>query len=135
MWNDKPNNLVFLGKGPLKEFYMNKVKEQVLPSVAITSLWLESADYPRLLGVLFPPILNFCCLVIALCANYVFFYRFCGPWCQLTLFFQRPGSADESSRHVWLWITRMRCELQLVSLSCALKLHSQEQITSFLFGR
>ncbi|GAU93055.1 hypothetical protein RvY_05046 [Ramazzottius varieornatus] len=42
--------LVVTGKGPLKEFYMNKVREENFRSVSITSLWLDSADYPRLLG-------------------------------------------------------------------------------------
>ncbi|OQV19587.1 UDP-glycosyltransferase TURAN [Hypsibius exemplaris] len=42
--------LVVTGKGPLKDFYMSRVKQEPLETVAITSFWLETADYPRLLG-------------------------------------------------------------------------------------
>lgn len=43
--------LVFVtGKGPMKEFYMEKISKLRLQSISIHTLWLAPADYPRLLA-------------------------------------------------------------------------------------
>jgi beta-1,4-mannosyltransferase len=44
--------MVITGKGPLKEYYMNKVgeKQQEWRFVKCVSLWLEAEDYPLVLG-------------------------------------------------------------------------------------
>lgn len=41
---------VITGKGPLKEYFMKKVKETTWSKVNIVSLWLEPEDYPVLLA-------------------------------------------------------------------------------------
>jgi beta-1,4-mannosyltransferase len=38
------------GKGPLKEQFMKKVEEKGLKHFTIKSIWLDSDDYPKLLG-------------------------------------------------------------------------------------
>lgn len=46
-----PHILLFVtGKGPLKEYYINKIDQLHLTRVAIRTVWLEPEDYPRLLG-------------------------------------------------------------------------------------
>ena len=41
---------VITGKGPLKEHYQGQMRALRLRHVAICTMWLEPADYPRLLG-------------------------------------------------------------------------------------
>lgn len=49
--NKYPNLLIIVtGKGPLKEYYINKMKSINLTHVAFRTVWLESQDYPKLLG-------------------------------------------------------------------------------------
>lgn len=53
--NGGNTNLPFLvvivtGKGPLKEFYREKMNKLALKRVAILTMWLTSEDYPKLLG-------------------------------------------------------------------------------------
>lgn len=45
-------NMVFIitGKGPMKEFYENKIKELSLHHTRVLTLWLAAEDYPKLLG-------------------------------------------------------------------------------------
>jgi beta-1,4-mannosyltransferase len=38
------------GKGPLKEFYEQKISQLTLSSVAVKTVWLEPGDYPRILA-------------------------------------------------------------------------------------
>lgn len=46
-----PCVLLFVtGKGPLKEYYLQKIGRLELSHVAIRTVWLEPDDYPRLLG-------------------------------------------------------------------------------------
>eukprot|EP00884_Botryococcus_braunii_P002445 jgi/Botrbrau1/12200/Bobra.0186s0105.1 len=48
---DYPRLLIFVtGKGPQKEQYLQQMQGLDLRRVAFRTLWLESADYPRLLG-------------------------------------------------------------------------------------
>jgi len=42
--------VVITGKGPMKEFYMEKIRKTHWNHVRVLTQWLESADYPRLLG-------------------------------------------------------------------------------------
>lgn len=43
--------LIVTGKGPLKEFYQNKIATMNLtPRVSVLTMWLETTDYPKLLG-------------------------------------------------------------------------------------
>ncbi|KAG2482357.1 hypothetical protein HYH03_018707 [Edaphochlamys debaryana] len=42
--------LLITGKGPQKEMYLAKIAAMSFSKVAIRALWLESADYPLLLG-------------------------------------------------------------------------------------
>jgi len=54
--NDTNSNkfckILFLitGRGPQRDFYMNKIKETPLNFFTIRSIWLESDDYPKILG-------------------------------------------------------------------------------------
>lgn len=41
---------VITGQGPLKKFYESKIKEMKLVKTRIITTWLESSDYPLLLG-------------------------------------------------------------------------------------
>jgi len=41
---------IITGKGPLKEHYANEIKNKIWRSVEIVLPWLESEDYPKLLG-------------------------------------------------------------------------------------
>eukprot|EP00117_Sycon_ciliatum_P000195 scpid68855/ scgid6362/ Chitobiosyldiphosphodolichol beta-mannosyltransferase; Asparagine-linked glycosylation protein 1 homolog; Beta-1,4-mannosyltransferase; GDP-Man:GlcNAc2-PP-dolichol mannosyltransferase; GDP-mannose-dolichol diphosphochitobiose mannosyltransferase len=41
---------VITGKGPQKQFYLDKVKELKFTRISVETPWLEAADYPRLLG-------------------------------------------------------------------------------------
>lgn len=41
---------VITGKGPLKEYFMKKIKETVWNKVTVVSIWLEPEDYPILLA-------------------------------------------------------------------------------------
>ena len=41
---------VFLGKGPLKEYYQTIISTKNFKHVKICTPWLEPEDYPRLLG-------------------------------------------------------------------------------------
>lgn len=53
---DLPRILVMItGKGPLKDMYMTKIQEaqRAWDFVRCISAWLDSADYPLLLGSLF----------------------------------------------------------------------------------
>jgi len=46
-----PFILLFVtGKGPLKEFYVERIEQLQLQCVAIRTVWLEPGDYPILLG-------------------------------------------------------------------------------------
>ena len=42
--------IVFLGKGPLKEYYQTLISKKNFKHVNICTPWLEPEDYPRLLG-------------------------------------------------------------------------------------
>lgn len=42
--------VVVTGKGPQKQFYLEKISRMKLVNVAIQTLWLEPADYPRILA-------------------------------------------------------------------------------------
>ncbi|CAJ1927649.1 unnamed protein product [Cylindrotheca closterium] len=42
--------MVVTGKGPQKEHYLERISQLKLESIAIQTLWLEPADYPRLLA-------------------------------------------------------------------------------------
>ncbi|PIO29100.1 hypothetical protein AB205_0145470 [Aquarana catesbeiana] len=44
------NRLVYIGKGPLKEYYCKLIKELQLQNIQICTPWLEAEDYPVLLG-------------------------------------------------------------------------------------
>ena len=48
----KPVKIVcaITGKGPMKDYYCTKVKEMNLENVLICTPWLESGDYPKLIG-------------------------------------------------------------------------------------
>uniref|UniRef100_A0A6A7G8H1 UDP-Glycosyltransferase/glycogen phosphorylase n=1 Tax=Hirondellea gigas TaxID=1518452 RepID=A0A6A7G8H1_9CRUS len=47
----EPNFLFLItGKGPEKEFYEQKIRSMNLIRCKVITLWLEAADYPRLLG-------------------------------------------------------------------------------------
>lgn len=41
---------VVTGKGPMKEFYESKMKNLVFKKIKIRTTWLETSDYPALLG-------------------------------------------------------------------------------------
>lgn len=46
-----PKLICFItGKGPLKQYYLNKIKEQQWKNVHIITPWLEPNDYPLLLA-------------------------------------------------------------------------------------
>lgn len=45
-----PILLYVTGKGPLKQFYIDKISKLDLLRVAIRTVWLEPGDYPKLLG-------------------------------------------------------------------------------------
>lgn len=43
--------VVITGKGPLKEFYLEKISKTThMQNVQILTVWLESEDYPKLLA-------------------------------------------------------------------------------------
>ena len=42
--------LAITGKGPEKEYYLEKISEIELKKVSILTPWLEADDYPKLLG-------------------------------------------------------------------------------------
>jgi hypothetical protein len=42
--------ILFAGKGPQKEFYKNKIEKEEWKHVKFCLPWLESEDYPVLLG-------------------------------------------------------------------------------------
>ena len=42
--------LAITGKGPEKEYYLEKISEIELKKVSIFTPWLEADDYPKLLG-------------------------------------------------------------------------------------
>jgi beta-1,4-mannosyltransferase len=42
--------VIVTGKGPLKSMYLKKIEKLALKHVTIQTMWLEAADYPRLLG-------------------------------------------------------------------------------------
>uniref|UniRef100_A0A0K0F080 Beta-1,4-mannosyltransferase n=1 Tax=Strongyloides venezuelensis TaxID=75913 RepID=A0A0K0F080_STRVS len=53
--NDKSDDLpnivcVITGKGPMKEYYLNEIKNYDLQKVSFITPWLEASDYPKLLG-------------------------------------------------------------------------------------
>ena len=53
---DLPRILVMItGKGPLKDMYMGRIQEaqQAWDFVRCISAWLDSADYPLLLGLFY----------------------------------------------------------------------------------
>ncbi|GMH58275.1 hypothetical protein TrST_g9596 [Triparma strigata] len=41
---------IVTGKGPEKEYYVNKIKEMDLKEIDIMTVWLEASDYPILVG-------------------------------------------------------------------------------------
>lgn len=41
---------IITGRGPLKEYYANEIKNKIWRCVEIVLPWLESEDYPKLLG-------------------------------------------------------------------------------------
>ena len=41
---------VITGKGPMKDFYLERMRQMPLRHVAVCTMWLEPADYPALLG-------------------------------------------------------------------------------------
>ena len=41
---------IITGRGPQKEFYMNKIKNTDFKYFIVKSIWLESDDYPKILG-------------------------------------------------------------------------------------
>lgn len=41
---------IITGRGPQKEFYMNKIKKTEFKYFMVKSIWLESDDYPKILG-------------------------------------------------------------------------------------
>lgn len=41
---------IITGRGPLKEYYANEIKNRIWRYVEIVLPWLESEDYPKLLG-------------------------------------------------------------------------------------
>jgi len=46
-----PNVVVIVtGKGPQKEMYEEQISEMSLEKISILTLWLETSDYPKLLG-------------------------------------------------------------------------------------
>ena len=45
--------LIITGRGPLKEFYLKKMKSLNLKYVRIKTAWLSAEDYPLLLGMSF----------------------------------------------------------------------------------
>lgn len=49
-WGKSHVVVVVTGKGPQKEMYEKKMKEMKLKYVTVMTLWLESSDYPLLLG-------------------------------------------------------------------------------------
>jgi beta-1,4-mannosyltransferase len=42
--------VIVTGKGPEKEFYENRIAHLKLKNVTILTMWLETCDYPKLLG-------------------------------------------------------------------------------------
>jgi beta-1,4-mannosyltransferase len=42
--------VVVTGKGPLKDYYIGKIKEMGLKRVSVLTMWLSPSDYPLLLG-------------------------------------------------------------------------------------
>jgi beta-1,4-mannosyltransferase len=44
---------VITGKGPLKEHYCHLIKEKTWKHLQVVTPWLETEDYPRLLGICF----------------------------------------------------------------------------------
>lgn len=53
--HDNPRKLpklicVITGKGPMKDYYMNKISQMSWKFVTIITPWLESKDYPLLLA-------------------------------------------------------------------------------------
>ena len=48
---DLPNLIcVITGKGPLKEYYLSLIKEKDFQFIKIATPWLETEDYPKLIG-------------------------------------------------------------------------------------
>ena len=41
---------MFIGKGPLREYYLKILKTKHMPHVKICTMWLSAEDYPVLLG-------------------------------------------------------------------------------------
>ena len=41
---------IITGKGPLKEFYLKKIKEKSFENVQVITPWLSSEDYPKVIG-------------------------------------------------------------------------------------
>ena len=48
--NIKKVLFIITGRGPQKEYYMNKVSEMNFKYFIVKSIWLESDDYPKILG-------------------------------------------------------------------------------------
>ena len=46
--------------------------------------------------------------------SYFCVHRFSRSWCLPAQVIIRPWSSHEGGRYVWMWITRMRCQVQLV---------------------
>lgn len=42
--------VVITGKGPLKDFYMEKIGKLHMQNVHVVTVWLAAEDYPKLLG-------------------------------------------------------------------------------------
>src|SRR5689334_14262949 len=46
----KPVLFLITGKGPMKESFMKKLEETNLKYFNVKSIWLDSDDYPKILG-------------------------------------------------------------------------------------
>ena len=109
--NDLPRILVMItGKGPLKDVYMGKIQrlQHAWDFVRCISTWLETLDYPLLLGYS------------------SFHYQYGGGIDELQYRIRRhwnippyqfigTGPTHEDCRHVWVWSPCMRAGFRMVS--------------------
>lgn len=84
-----PNvHCIITGKGPLKAFYEDKIKEFNMIFVKIETMWLPAEDYPKLLGKKISLFLSFLFSLLFhqhFFLNHLLFFkwlnRFCRSWC------------------------------------------------------